>query len=115
MCHLVVLDDGIPYKIVFIAMYETLNLDHDVLTKRKHKDLTVERFHRFLNKISFIAAKESAVLMIFPAGVVAGCAWNSVLIDSTDMFLSISTISWKLYFSLDTSINALPKLTQDNG
>ena len=58
MCHRVVLDDGIPYKIVFIAMYETLNLDHDVLTKRKHKDLTVERFHRFLNKISFIAAEE---------------------------------------------------------
>ena len=31
MCHLVVLDDGTPFKGAFIAMCQTLNLNYDVL------------------------------------------------------------------------------------
>jgi len=57
LCHLVVLDDGIPFKGAFIAMCDDLNLNHDVLAKRNHKDLTVEHFDRFLNKSVTIATE----------------------------------------------------------
>ena len=39
-------------------MCDDLNLNHDVLAKRNHKGLTVEHFHRFLNKSITIAAED---------------------------------------------------------
>ena len=50
LCHLVVLDKGTSFKGAFIDMRESLYLNHDVLTKRIYKGLTVEHFHRFLNE-----------------------------------------------------------------
>ena len=57
LCHLVVLDDGIPFKGPFIAMYEVLHLNHDVLAERNYKDLTVEYIYQFLNKSVTIATE----------------------------------------------------------
>ena len=57
LCHLVVLDDGSPFKGSFIAMCKMLRLNYDVLAKRNQKGLTVEHFHRFLNESVTIAAK----------------------------------------------------------
>ena len=62
LCHLVVLDDGNHFNETFISMCEALNLNHNVLMKRNNKGLTVEHFHRFLNK-SITIASENAVLM----------------------------------------------------
>ena len=55
LCHLVVLDDGTPFKGAFIAMCKALKLKYDILDKRNHKGLSVEHFHRFLKKASTIA------------------------------------------------------------
>ena len=57
LCHLVVLDDDTPLKGAFIAMYEAFHLNHDVLTKRNYKDLTVEFVYQFLNKTVTIATE----------------------------------------------------------
>ena len=43
--HLVVLDDGTPFKEVFIAMRQALNLNYDIFAKWNHKGLSVEHFH----------------------------------------------------------------------
>ena len=48
--HLVVIDDGTPFKGNFVAMYQMLHLTYDILVKRNHKGFTVEHFHWFLNK-----------------------------------------------------------------
>ena len=56
--HLVVLDDKNPFKGVFIAMCDALNMNHDVLSKCNHKGLTVEHFHRFMNKSVTVATKD---------------------------------------------------------
>ena len=37
MCHLVVIDDGTPFKGAFVAMCQVLNLNYGVLAKRNHK------------------------------------------------------------------------------
>ena len=47
ICYLVVLDDGTPFKELFIAMCQSLNLNDNVPAKHNHKGLSVEHFHRF--------------------------------------------------------------------
>ena len=90
MCHLVVLDDSIPIKGAFIVICEALNLNHDVFTKRNHKGITVEHFHRFLNNNVAIAAEERGMNNIFvPTGV-------TVPINGTEILRSIPTISREL-------------------
>ena len=99
ICHLVVLDDGSPFKGAFIAMCDALNLNYDVLAKRNHKGLTVEHFHRFLNKSVTIAAEDRGTNDIFvPAGIAARYAWNSAPIDGTDILRSIPAIGRELHF-----------------
>ena len=72
MCHLVVIDDGIPFKGVFVAMFQAINLNYDVLAKRNHKGLSVEHFHRFLNNSVTIATEEHGTNDIFvPASIAA--------------------------------------------
>ena len=71
--HIVVLNDGTPFKEAFVVMCQELNLNYDVLAKRNHKGLTVEFFYRFLNKSVTIATDKCVANYIFvPADVVAG-------------------------------------------
>ena len=39
LCHLVILDDGTLFNRDFIAIFEPLNLNRDILAKRNHKAL----------------------------------------------------------------------------
>ena len=76
LCHLVILDDNTPFKGAFIVMCESLNLNHNVLAKRNDKGLTVEHFHRLLNKSVTIASEEHGTNndILFPGGVAVGYA-----------------------------------------
>ena len=89
LCHLVVLDDGSPFKGVFIAMYNVLNLNHNVLAKRNHKSIAVEHIHRFLNKNITIAYENRSTNDIFvPTGIAVEYAWNNAQIDESQTLLS---------------------------
>ena len=69
-------------------MCEALNPNHDVRAKRNHKGLTVEHFHRFLNKSVTIGAEERGTNDIFvPTDIALDYAWISANIDDTDIFL----------------------------
>ena len=115
MGHLVVIDDGTPFKGAFVAMCQALNLNYDVLARCNHKGLSVEHFHRFLNKSVTIAAEERGTNDIFvPASIVATYAWNSAPIDGTDIIRSVPAIDRALHFPLDINLNAVPKLIQNN-
>ena len=111
VCHLVILDDGSPFKGVFSAICKALRINYEILAKRNHKGLLVEKFHRFLNKVITIAAEDRGTNDIFvAAGVVAGYAWNSSPIDRTDILRSVPAIGRKLRFTLDVDVSALPAL-----
>ena len=58
ICHLVILDDGSPFKDVFTVMCKVLHINYDNLAKRNHKGLLVEKCHRFINKTITIAAED---------------------------------------------------------
>ena len=62
-------------------MYQALNLNYDVLAKHKHRGLSVEHFHCFLNKSVTISSEEHGTNDIFvPASIAATYAWNSVVV-----------------------------------
>lgn len=66
-----------------------MNLNYNILTKRNHKELTVEHYRRFLNKSVTITAEERAINDIFvPASIAAGYTWKSVPI-----FFAVSQLS----------------------
>ena len=97
-------------------MCDALNLSYNVLAKCNHKCLTVEHFHRFLNKSITITAEDRGTYDIFiPVGIAAGYAWNSAPIDGTDILRSISAIGRELHFPIDINLSALPKLAHNNG
>ena len=115
MCHLIVLDDCTPFKGTFVAMCQTLNLNYDILAKRNHKGLSVEHFHRFLNKSVTTAVEERGTNHIFVhIGIVTAYAWNSAPIDGTDIIRSVPAIGRAFHFPPKIYLNAVPKLTQNN-
>ena len=116
ICHLVVLDDGRPVKGKFIAMWDALNLNYDVLSKRNHKSLTMDHFDRFLNKSITIAAENRSTNNIFvPTGIASGYAWNSVPICGIDIFRSIPAIGRELHFPIEIHLSASPKPAYNSG
>ena len=115
MCHLVVIDDGTPFKGAFVAMYQALNRNYNVLTKRNHKGLSVEHFHCFLNKSVTIAAEERCTNDTFvPASIAATHTWNNVPIHGIDIIGSVPAIGRVLNFLIDINLNAVPKPIQYN-
>ena len=87
------LDDGTPFKRIFVGIYYTLCLNYDILANRNHKGLSVEYFHRFFNKIVTILAEERSTNDFFvPTDIVAGYAWNNAPIDGIKNISSIPTI-----------------------
>ena len=103
------------FKGAFVAMCQSLKLNYEISAKRNHKGLSVEHFHRFLNKSVTIAAEDCGTIDIFvPAGIAAGYTWNSAPIDGTDILRSILAIGRELHFPLYINLNAAPKLIQNN-
>ena len=113
--HLVILDDGNPFKSIFTAMCKYLNIDYDILAKRNHKGPLVEKFHRFINKAITIVAEDKRTNDIFvAASVAAGYAWNNSPIDGTGILCSILVIGRELRFPLDVGLSALPSIVSNN-
>ena len=113
LCHLVVLDDGNPFKGAFVAMCKSLKVNYDILAKRKYNGLSVEHFQRFLNKVIKISMEDRQSNDVFvPTGIAAGYAWNSASIDGTDILRSTVAVGRKFRFPIDIDLSALPQLIQ---
>ena len=114
LCHLVVLDNGNPFKGTFVAMCKSPKLNFNILAKRNHNRLSAEHFHHFLNKASTIAMEDRQNNDVFvPSGIAAGYTWNSAPIDGTDILRS-TVIGREFRFPIDIDLSALSQLTQNN-
>ena len=97
-------------------MCKSLRLNYDIFAKRNHIGLTVEHFHRFLNKSVTFAAEECEVNDIFaPVNITFGYVWNSAPIDGINIIRSIPAIGRELRFPIDIYLNDLPEMTRNNG
>ena len=106
ICHPLILDDGSPFKDVFTSMCKSLNINYDVLAKRNHKSLLVEKFHRYIIMAITIEADDRGTNDIFVAAVVAtGYAQNSSPIDGTNILHSVPAIGRELRFPLDIDLS----------
>ena len=96
-------------------MCKSLDLNYNVLANRNHKGLTVERFHRFLNKSVIIVMEDWQSNNVFvPVGIAAGYAWNSDPINGYSILRSTVAIGRELRFLIDINLSALTQLTQKN-
>ena len=115
LCHLIIIDYGTPFKSDFVAMCKALDLNYDILAKRNDKELTVEHFHRFLNKVVTISMEDRQSNGVFVMTWIAvGYMWNSAPIDGTDILRSTIAIGREFRFPIDIKLSALPQLTQNN-
>ena len=109
MCHLIIINDGTPFKTAFVEICQALNIEYDILSKRTHKIISVELFNRFLNKVLNITVQDRDTLEI----VVVTCiftdyAWNSTPIDTRYLLKYIPEIYHELRFLLNVSIHLIP-------
>ncbi|MGH7955061.1 MAG: hypothetical protein ACREOZ_03790 [Gloeomargaritales cyanobacterium] len=113
-CAMVVADDGSNFKGIFADMCKLLNIRLHPLAKGNHKALSVERYHRYLNKAVTIAANDRETNEVFvAAGMVAAYAWNSSPIDGTDIIRSVPAIGREFKFPMDFELSPLPSLSDD--
>jgi hypothetical protein len=113
-CGLIVIDDGNTFKGDFTAMCDKLDLRYHILSRGNHKALSVERYHRFLNKAITIAANDRGTNEVFvKAGAVSAYAWNSSPIDGTEITRSIPAVGREFKFPGDFTLGPALKPTQD--
>ena len=111
LCHLVLLDDGNPFKDAYVSKCKSLKLNNDILSKRNHKELLVENFHHFKNKATTIAMENWQSDDVFVrAGIAAGYAQNNAHIDETDTLHSTIAMGREIRFPVDIDLSALPQL-----
>ena len=115
LCHFVFLDNGCPFKGVFVVICKALEFNYDILAKRNHKGLIAEYFHRALNKAISISMKDRENNDDFVlTRITVEYAWNSVSIDGTNILRSIVAVGSGFWFPIDINLSAIPQLTQNN-
>ena len=110
---MVVVDAASSFLGDFKQMCDALNLTFAPLSKRNHQAMRVERFLRFLNKVSSISSTDRGTSAVFEeASFVAAYAWNSAPVDGTDIVRSFPAIGRILRFPIDCDPTLVP--TVDN-
>jgi hypothetical protein len=111
----IVIDDGSPFKGMFSDMCKILNVTLWPLSRGNHKGLSVERYHRFLNKTQAIAGHSVGTHEVFSRNVrLSAYAWNSAPIDGTDIIRSFVAVGHDFRFPFDVNFSNTPSLNVDN-
>jgi hypothetical protein len=85
-CGLVVVHNGSTFKGVFDQVGLLLGINYHPASPGSHKAVSVEHFHRFLNKSLGSAANDRGTPKVFVEGAhTAAYAWNSSPINTTDI------------------------------
>ena len=109
LCSIVVVDAASTLMGNFKQICDALNLTLVTLGKRNHQAMQVVSFLRFLNKVSTIASSDRDNPAVYEeASFVASYAWNSALIDGTDIVRSCPAIGRILRFSIDCDPALVP-------
>jgi hypothetical protein len=109
MCAVIVVDEGSNFKGVFQEMCSILKITCWPLARGNHKGLSVERYHRFLNKTQAIAGNDRGTHETFVQNSkTSQYAWNSAPIDGTDITRSMVAVGRDFRFPLDVELSAPP-------
>ena len=111
MCAVIVVDAASNFKGIFEQMCSILSITFWPLSRGNHHGLSVERYHRFLNKTQTIQGASVGTHSNFKRTVLLSAySWNSSPIDGTDIIRSIPADGRMFRFPLDSSISPLPPL-----
>ena len=111
MCAVIVVDAASNFKGIFEQMCSILSITFWPLSRGNHHGLSVERYHRFLNKTQTIQVANVGTHSNFKRTVLLSAySWNSSPIDGTDIIRSIPAVGRMFRFPLDSSISPLPPL-----
>ena len=115
MTAVVVVDADSRFKGAFQKMCDVLKIQLWPLSRGNHKALSIERYHRFLNKTHTIASQERNTHEVFLQNYkLSQYAWNGAPIDGTDVVRSVAAIGRPFQFPIDTDLTAAPNLNNEN-
>ena len=108
-----VIDDGSDFKEILKNMCEFLNISIHLLAKRNTKGLSVECFHRLLNRMKKNESvdRENQQSNFIAVAVTTIFAQNSAAIDNNDVIRSIVPICRPLSFPLGIKLVKIPTST----
>ena len=111
---IVVVDDGSSFKGAFKTMCEQLKITFWALSRGNHKGLSVERYHRYLNKTQAIVGNDRGTHKTFIQNAkTSQYAWNSAPIDNTDIVRSLVAVGREFRFPLDIELCPKPPLNDE--
>ncbi len=112
MCAVIVVDDGSTFKSEFESMCNILKLHLWPLARGNHKGNSVERYHRYLNKVMTIQGNALGTNNNFHRiAKTAQYGWNSAPIDDTDVVRSLPAVGREFRFPLDIDNSKLPAIS----
>ena len=115
MVAIIVVDAGIWFNSVFKYMCSDLGIIYWNLAHGNHKGMSIEKYHRFLNKTQAILDQYRGTNNIFLQNAkTSQYAWNSTPIYGIDILRSVAAVGRELYFSLDVELLQTPT-TLDQG
>eukprot|EP00957_Ditylum_brightwellii_P208021 15355524-Ditylum_brightwellii.AAC.1 len=99
---LVVVDTGSDFAGMFKALFGPLGVSVLAVDKENHKVVRNERFHKYLNKVQRIGAADRASMHQWRlATKFAAYAWNSALVDMTDIERAVVAIGRSFPFPIE--------------
>ena len=102
LCHTIIIDADSKFRATFAEVADLLHLNKYELAKGNHKAMLVERFNRYLNKVTKIFKNERATNRTYIEGaLLAAYAWNSSPISGTDISKSLLVMSREFNFPVD--------------
>ena len=102
MVAIIVVDTDSKFKKEFQLMCDILKITFWSIAKGNHKSLSVERYHRFLNKTQTIRNNDINTPLAFYTNIkTSQYAWNSAPIDETDIPRCVAAIGRDFKFPLD--------------
>ena len=116
MCApVIIVDEGSNFKVAFQEMCDILKITCWLLARGNHKGLSVERYHRFLNKTQTIAGNDRGTHAVFiQNSKTSQYAWNSAPIDDTDVTRCMAAVGREfLFVPLDIELASTPTLNDE--
>ena len=115
MVAVIVVDADSKFQGIFESLCDTLKLVFWPLARGNHKALSVERYHRFLNKTQTICGNNRGTHESFITNVkTLQYAWNSAPIDNTDIIRSVAAVGQEFKFPMDMELQPTPTLNDSS-
>ena len=111
MVTVVVVDTDSKFLYFFKDMCKRLDISVCPLSRGNHKGMSVERYHRFLNKTQTINGEDRGLYHTFiENSKTSQYAWNSAPIDNTNILRCVAVVGRHFKFHVGVQLNKTPEL-----